>query len=153
MLALRESDPGHHGQRHHNATHSAVSPHAADGCFARMMRKPNGARLTSDAALMHWYGIGPLVRHEQNRHLVGLAVGSLATTKEPRSARGGLARAVGFLVVLEWAVRFYGVAALVAERGCGRRPAGASPSDLEPAVGSRSSGSNRKGRARRVAGL
>ncbi len=34
------------------ATHSAVSPNAADGCIARMMRKPNGARLTSDAALL-----------------------------------------------------------------------------------------------------
>src|SRR5271154_4633957 len=33
------------------ATHSTVSPRAADGCIARMMRKPNGARLTSDAAL------------------------------------------------------------------------------------------------------
>ena len=34
------------------ATHSAVSPRAADGCIARVMRKPNGARLTSDAALL-----------------------------------------------------------------------------------------------------
>jgi hypothetical protein len=31
---------------------TAVSPRAADGCIARMMRKPNGARLTSDAALL-----------------------------------------------------------------------------------------------------
>jgi hypothetical protein len=33
-------------------THSAVSPRAADDCIARMMRKPNGARLTSDPALL-----------------------------------------------------------------------------------------------------
>ncbi len=34
------------------ATHSAVLPPAADGCVARPMRKPDGARLTSDAALL-----------------------------------------------------------------------------------------------------
>ena len=28
-----------------------------------MMRSPNRARLTSDAALLLWYGIGLLVRH------------------------------------------------------------------------------------------
>ena len=38
------------------------------------------------------------------------------------------------LVALEWAVRFYGVAALVAERGCGRRPA------RSLAIGSRAGG-------------
>ena len=32
------------GPRYCNATHSAVLPRAADGCIARMMRKPNGAR-------------------------------------------------------------------------------------------------------------
>ena len=34
------------------ATHSAVLPRASDGCIARMMRKPNRARLRSDAALL-----------------------------------------------------------------------------------------------------
>jgi hypothetical protein len=34
------------------ATHSAVLPRAADDCIARMMRKPNHARMTSDAALL-----------------------------------------------------------------------------------------------------
>jgi hypothetical protein len=34
------------------ATRSAVSRREADGYIARMMRKPNGARLTSDAALL-----------------------------------------------------------------------------------------------------
>ena len=34
------------------ATHSTSLPHAADGCIARMMRKPNRARLTSHAALL-----------------------------------------------------------------------------------------------------
>lgn len=34
------------------ATHSALLPPAADGCVARTMRKPNGARLMSDAALL-----------------------------------------------------------------------------------------------------
>jgi hypothetical protein len=45
------------------ATHSDVSPRAADGCIARMMRKPDGARLTSDAALLLSSGVGLLVRH------------------------------------------------------------------------------------------
>jgi hypothetical protein len=45
------------------ATHSGVSPHAADGCIARMMRKPNRARLASDAALLLLWGSGLLVRH------------------------------------------------------------------------------------------
>ena len=35
-------------------THSAVSPRAADGCIAGMMRGPIRARLTSDAALLLW---------------------------------------------------------------------------------------------------
>ena len=34
------------------AVHSAVLPRAADGCLARMMRKPNRASLRSDAALL-----------------------------------------------------------------------------------------------------
>jgi hypothetical protein len=34
------------------ATQSAVFSRAADGCIARMMRKPNRARLTSDAVLL-----------------------------------------------------------------------------------------------------
>jgi hypothetical protein len=34
------------------ATPSAASPRAADGCIARVMRKPNGATLMSDAALL-----------------------------------------------------------------------------------------------------
>jgi hypothetical protein len=34
------------------ATHSAVLPRVADGCIAGMMREPNRARLTSDAALL-----------------------------------------------------------------------------------------------------
>ena len=34
------------------ATHLAVLPRAADGCIARMIRKPDRARLTSDAALL-----------------------------------------------------------------------------------------------------
>ncbi len=34
------------------ATHSAVLPRVADGCIAGMMRKPNRAGLTSDAALL-----------------------------------------------------------------------------------------------------
>lgn len=33
-------------------THSAVLPRAADACTARMMRRPNRARLTSDAAVL-----------------------------------------------------------------------------------------------------
>ena len=49
------------------ATHSAVSPCAADGCIAAMMRKPNGARLTSDAALLLSYVIRLLVRHDLDR--------------------------------------------------------------------------------------
>jgi hypothetical protein len=39
-------------QRSRSATHSAFSPRAADGCIARMMRKPTAASLTSDAALL-----------------------------------------------------------------------------------------------------
>jgi hypothetical protein len=64
------------GCRHTTAppTHSAVSPRAADGCIVWMMRKPNGARLTSDAALLLLLGIGLLVRHEQDRQLVGVSV-------------------------------------------------------------------------------
>ncbi len=31
--------------------------------MARMIRKPNRARLTSEVALLLWYGIGLLVRH------------------------------------------------------------------------------------------
>jgi hypothetical protein len=46
-----------------SATHSAVLGRSADGCIARMMLKPNGARLTSDAALLHLQGIGLLVCH------------------------------------------------------------------------------------------
>ncbi len=30
----------------------SLSPRATDGCIAPMMHKPNGARLTSDAALL-----------------------------------------------------------------------------------------------------
>jgi hypothetical protein len=51
------------------ATHSAVSPHAADGCIARMMRKPHAARLASDAALLLLSGVGLLVCHEGSRPL------------------------------------------------------------------------------------
>ena len=49
------------------ATHSAVSPGAADGCFARMMGKPTGARLTADGALLLSWGVVLLVRHERTR--------------------------------------------------------------------------------------
>jgi hypothetical protein len=38
--------------RHRNATHPAVLPRAADDCMARVMRKPNRGRLTSEAALL-----------------------------------------------------------------------------------------------------
>jgi hypothetical protein len=41
-------------------------PRAADGCIARMMRKPNGARLTSDAALLLSWVIRLLVRHDSD---------------------------------------------------------------------------------------
>jgi hypothetical protein len=44
-------------------THSAALPRAADGCIAQMMRKPNRAGLTSDAALLLLWGVGLLVRH------------------------------------------------------------------------------------------
>ncbi|MBV8934860.1 MAG: hypothetical protein JO095_03530 [Alphaproteobacteria bacterium] len=50
-----------------SATHRAVSPGAADGCIARMMRKPTGASLTSDAAALLSYGFGLLGRHERDR--------------------------------------------------------------------------------------
>ena len=40
------------GPRYAFATHSAVLPRTGDGCIARMMRKPNHARMTSDAALL-----------------------------------------------------------------------------------------------------
>jgi len=54
------------------ATHSAVSPRAADGCFARMMGKPTGARLTSDGALLLSWGVVLLVRHERTgRNVTG----------------------------------------------------------------------------------
>ena len=45
--------PRRHGRtRDRVATHSGVSPRAAHGCIARMMRKPNHARSPSDAALL-----------------------------------------------------------------------------------------------------
>jgi hypothetical protein len=43
-----------------NATRSPVSSRAADGCIARMMRKPNGARLLSDPRLLLLQGVGLL---------------------------------------------------------------------------------------------
>src|SRR5690349_563423 len=71
------------------ATRSVVSPGAADGCFARMMGKPTGARLTSDDALRLSWGVGLLVRHERTRRLGGGAhhpYGDRADTT--RHARG-----------------------------------------------------------------
>jgi hypothetical protein len=44
-------------------THSAAWPRAADGCIAQMMRKPNRAGPTSDAALLLLWGFGLLARH------------------------------------------------------------------------------------------
>jgi len=38
-----------------------------DGCIARMMRKPNRARSTSEAALLLLQGVGLLVCHESDR--------------------------------------------------------------------------------------
>ena len=49
------------------ATQSAVLHRAADGCTARMMRKPNRARLMSDASLLLSYVIRLLFRHERDR--------------------------------------------------------------------------------------
>jgi hypothetical protein len=46
-----------------HATQPAVLLPVADGCLARMMHKPNGTRLTPDAALLLLWGIGLLVRH------------------------------------------------------------------------------------------
>ena len=39
-------------RRQRVATQSAVLPRSADGCLAPTMRMPNGARPTSDAALL-----------------------------------------------------------------------------------------------------
>jgi hypothetical protein len=49
------------------ATHSAVSPRAADGSTARMICKPNRATLTSDAALLPLQGIGLSLRRALSR--------------------------------------------------------------------------------------
>jgi hypothetical protein len=53
------------------ATHSVVSPRAADGCIARMMRKATGAMLTSDAALLLSQVVRLLVRHALSRRVAG----------------------------------------------------------------------------------
>ena len=45
------------------ATHVPVSPRLADGCIVRMMHRPNGTRLTSDAALLLLQAIRLLVCH------------------------------------------------------------------------------------------
>jgi len=44
-------------------THVPVSPRLADGCIVRMMHRPNGTRLTSDAALLLLQAIRLLVCH------------------------------------------------------------------------------------------
>jgi hypothetical protein len=70
------------------ATHSGVSPHAADGCIARMMRKPNRARLASDAALLLLWGSGLLVRHERNGALAlspGISLSARRRARPPAS--------------------------------------------------------------------
>jgi hypothetical protein len=50
-----------------DATRSVVLPRVADDGIARMMRKPNRARLKSDAALLLPSDIGLLVRHDLDR--------------------------------------------------------------------------------------
>jgi hypothetical protein len=44
---------------------------AADGCIAGTMREPNGAKLTSDAALLVSYVTGLLVCHALSRRVAG----------------------------------------------------------------------------------
>jgi hypothetical protein len=51
------------------ATDRAVRPRTADGCTTGMMRKANGGRVTSDAALLLAWGIALLVRHASNGQL------------------------------------------------------------------------------------
>jgi hypothetical protein len=62
---------------------SVLSP-AADGCIARMIRKTNRARLTSDAALLLLSGIGLLVCHESSHDARAAAKG----VREPRALTG-----------------------------------------------------------------
>ncbi len=47
--------------------HSVDSLREADDCTARMMRNPNCAGQSSDAAPLLPYGIGLLVRHDLDR--------------------------------------------------------------------------------------
>ena len=62
-------------------THTAVSPRAADGCIARIMREPIGARLTTDAALLLWKALGCWLPRSGRRGHAGRAIAS------PRSER------------------------------------------------------------------
>jgi hypothetical protein len=52
IASATKRSSGRQPPRYWNATHSVVLPRAADCCIARVMRKPNRARLTSDAALL-----------------------------------------------------------------------------------------------------
>jgi hypothetical protein len=42
-------------------------PRAANRCISRRIRRPSGARLTLDGALLLCWGVGLLVRHEHDR--------------------------------------------------------------------------------------